>query len=521
MTPFQELRFWLRRAPAGERTAAAVAVSLVVAVLVWVLVPATASTPNTLATDPGETSTTGATTGALPTAPATGPAPGASVAAPGSSGGKAGTSGATSTTGGATTGTTSGSTTTSTGGGRRTCPAGAATGVSDRRIKIAVLLVSLAGPVGNSLFGVASPADQQKFYEAAIAELNGKGGAGCRQLQAQFFEGNPADQSSLRQLCLDVADAGVFAVLDAGAYAQYPLVECYAQHKLPYFGSYLLSASQQRQYYPYLFDFNVMDNVYHDAVFGLKGRGFFTSAKGFTKLGFIYRSCDGPLIAKFKTWLGQAGVSSSQLVTYDVGCPSALASPSDLQQAVLKFKGAGVTNVTTAAFLGDFANFTKYAQQQGFRPRYGLADDSVIALSYGTQRPDPDNLNGAIAIAPNRDGEERTPGSVPTAGTARCDAALKKQGLAPTYASPAGAGNACNNVWMFAASVDHATLLRGDYLAAGLQASKSVDFSYPEGPSDFARPRLTTGGQFWRATQFHRSCSCWQLLERPFHPTFS
>lgn len=38
MTPFQRFRLWLRRAPAGERAAAALAVLLVVAVLLWIVV---------------------------------------------------------------------------------------------------------------------------------------------------------------------------------------------------------------------------------------------------------------------------------------------------------------------------------------------------------------------------------------------------------------------------------------------------------------------------------------------------
>ena len=45
-------------------------------------------------------------------------------------------------------------------------------------------------------------------------------------------------------------------------------------------GTYLLGKNLQRQYYPWLFDFNLIDSLYHDTIFALKDRGFFTSANG-------------------------------------------------------------------------------------------------------------------------------------------------------------------------------------------------------------------------------------------------
>jgi hypothetical protein len=393
--------------------------------------------------------------------------------------------------------------------------------VTASRIKLAVLIVSIAGPAGNGAFGVPSPAAQESYYQAAIDEVNAHGGIACRQVVAEYYQANPADQNDLHQKCLDISGSGAFAVLDAGVYAQFPLVDCYAQHKIPYFGSYLIAARQQRAGYPYLFDFQLLDTVYRDAVFALRDRGYFTSANGFAKLGFIYHDCDTKLIDSFKTWLGQAGVSSSQLVTYSVGCPTALASPSTLQQAILKFKREGVTHVTSVGFVGDFANFTRLAQQQGFTPKYGLADDAIVPLSYGTQPPDPNNLDGAIAITGGRAGENTTPGSVPTAGTARCNAAFRRKGLPPVYSLASAAGNACSNVWMFAAAVSHASSLTHEALAAGLMAAKSVELSYPEGPNDFTAPGTTTAGQYWRPLQFRKSCRCWQVIDRTFHRTYS
>jgi hypothetical protein len=406
-------------------------------------------------------------------------------------------------------------------GGGKTCPSGSGTGVTASRIKIAVVVVEIGGSAGNSTFGIATPAQQQGFYEAAIDEVNSHGGVACRQLVPQFFKGNPADQSGLQQICLDVKEAGVFAVLDVGAYANFPIENCFAAAKIPYFGSYLVSRGRQHDFYPYLFNFNMLDSLYNDALFALKDRGFFSAASGFRKLGVMYRDCDSEIWANFNRSLAAVGLSSSQIVTFDVGCPTVFASPAALQQAVLKFQQAGVTNVTTAYDVGDFATFTKIAQQQRFKPKYGLADDSLVTISYGSQQPDADNIDGAVVISASREGEERTPGSVPSAGTKRCDAAFKNKGIKPTYSLPASAGNSCDNVWMFAAAAGHASVLRGDALADGLRAAKSIDFSYPQGPNDFTRPRTTTGGQYWRPLQFYKSCRCWKLLDSTFRKSYS
>ena len=379
------------------------------------------------------------------------------------------------------------------------------------------MLVAVAGAAANSTFGVAS-VDQQKGYaNAAIEDVNASGGLACRKVVTQFFEGNPADQSDLQQKCLDVVQAGVFAVIDIGAYSISSVKGCFGQNQIAYFGGYLVAESLRQKFAPYMFELGSYDRTYHDTIFGLKAAGFFTAAKGFTKLGFPYRSCFPEVIQKIRSWFNQAGVPSSSIVDYDIGCPQALANPGDLQQAVLKFQRAGVSSVTTAFFVGDFSNFSKIAEQQKFRPKYGLPDDQLITTSYGNLRPDYNNIDGAIAISLARSGEETTPGTKRTAGTQRCDAIFAKHGIAPSYKQPYAAGNVCDQVWMFAAAVDHAPALQTNALANGLQQAKSIDFSFPQGPNNFTG--TTTGGQFWRTTGFTTSCNCWRVTDPTFRPS--
>jgi hypothetical protein len=522
MTPLQEFRYWARRAPVSERAVAGIAGAIVVALLAWLLVPGPAQAPTEVVDagtappqqvvaagagpeQPGggeETVTTNpAATGSTVPATAARPAgPGRSEVAQSAGGGPAATLPADN--------------------GGCVSPPGSARGITPSEIRIAVTLTNIVGPAANSVFGVATPDEQRAWYEAVIGAINASGGVACRKLVPRYFPANPADQNNLQQTCLDIAEAGVFAEIDNGSYANYPQKQCFAQHQIPYFGAYFLTRSEKERFYPYLFNMAEYDTLARNTILGLRQRGFFDPAAGFKKLGFLYHDCDKGLVDTALTAIAQAGVPSSQLVTYNVGCPTTFASPADLAQAVLRFRQSGVTHVSFVNFVGDFSNFTNVAEQQGFRPRYGVPDEALIDISYGSQRPNAANIAGAIAITAYRSGEERTPGMTPSPGTAKCDAIYRSQGLPPTYRQPAGAGHVCSQLWMFQAAVNNAPVLSPAALAAGLQRARSLELSYPAGPNDFTGPKATTGGQFWRAAQFMGDCSCWRVVDATFRPSF-
>jgi hypothetical protein len=506
MSPFQSFRLWVRGGAAAERAVAASALLVVVALLAWAVSSAGGGGVGTevavghVAAVGRDTSQTTAPAAAGPGAPSTGGATAGASATP-----------AATTSAGAP---VAGSPAAARAGGCQS-PPGSAQGVTATEIKISITLADIVGPAANAAFGIPTVAEQQRLYQEVIDDVNAHGGIACRKVVPKYFGVNAADQSDLQQKCLQIAEAGVYANIDSAAYAQYPQKVCFAQHQIPFFGAYYSAESQLRQFAPYLFEFHAFDSLYRNLILGLRDRGFFAPANGFAKLGFIYRDCYPDVIDAMKGWMAQAGVSGDRLVTYSVGCPSVFASPADLTAAVVQFRRAGVTHVTTAIFVGDIANFTSVAQQQGFRPKYGLPDDALVQLTYGNQKPDYDNLAGAVTITASRAGEERTPGVTPTAGTARCSAVHKTN----VYQQPYVAGRACSGVWMFQAAVEHAPNLSPPALAVGLQRAGSVDFSYPEGPNDFSR-KEPFAGQFWRAAEFRKACDCWQLLEQEFHPSF-
>jgi hypothetical protein len=501
-----------------------VASVIVVGLVAWLLVPGSEKSPTGVnasgavvgvgTTDTSVTSDTaqGGTGGV-----------GGSSVTPGAGGGSSVTQagGAGATVGGAGVRPNAGSGDGSSTGGARGCvsPPGSAPGVTANQIKIAATLVDVAGPAANDLFGIDPPASQQADFEAVIDGINKEGGIACRKVVAQFFDANPADQSGLHQKCLDIAASGAFAVVDPGDYAVTgPL--CFAQQRMSYFGGYFITQKQVDQGFPYLFELANFDHLFHDTVFALRDRGFFNAAKGFKKVGIIYRDCFPELIARTLADLHQSGVQDTQILTYDYGCPAAFASPSDIAQAVLRFKTAGVTHMTEVQDLADLANFTNIAEQQGFKPVWGLPDDQVIGIAYGNQRPNENNIANAIVITESRNAEERTPGVPLTTGTARCNGYYQSHGKPPVHERRQATGNICDQLWMLKAAIENAPALRRDALAAGLQRAKSIDFSYPQGPNDFSGTHVTYGGQFWRVAQYHAACHCWQLVDREFHPSY-
>jgi hypothetical protein len=265
-----------------------------------------------------------------------------------------------------------------------------------------------------------------------------------------------------------------------------------------------------------MFSNGTYDRIYHDSIFALKARGAFSASHGFKKLGFIYRNCFGDIVNEVRGWLRQAGVTSVD--TFNLGCPQALANPVDIQNAVRKFKLDGVTTITGVQILADLGSFTNDAQQQGFHPKYAMADDELVTVtqSGSITKPNAQNFNGAMAVAFARDGEEHTKGLHPTAGTQRCNRIVAKQNLKSTYNEGYAVGNACDAVWMLEAAVDHAPSLAQADLAAGLQATKSIDFSFPQGPNFFGARGETSAGQYWRPVQFSASCGCWHVVSAAF-----
>ena len=525
MTPFLQFRMWARRAPGSERIAvAALAVALLL-MLGWAVTPLAGSSTTSAALSEDATGST--TSGGSPTG-GSGATPLPDGRHPVAAGGGTGSVGSTgiSTSQGGTTGTASTTRVPSSGatvGPVDTCGPNLDQGVTTKQIRIDVTLANLAGQAGNSLVGIPSADVQQQMFEAAIAQLNREGGIRCRTVVPKFYRANPLDQSSLEKICLDIVADKPFALLDTGVSSPVGSPaprDCPSAHGIPTFDSASLGQAEVDKFAPYLFSYYpAAEKTVHNSMLAAHQLGWFSGAK---VVGLLEQQCNPNLNTIALRDLAKLGYTGSKIKTFDFGCPNGIPAPSDVANAVLRFKTAGVTHVLDDAGVYE-SYFSKDAQQQQYFPKYSVGDQGTIALwdnpNFG---PDPDNYNGGLAITGSRYGEENTPGSQVSAATAHCDKAMKAKGLPTTWNSPDGfSGVACSELAMLVAAAQHAPQLKRSQLAGSLQALGTVDLPFPSGPAAFGRQRGQIGGGFWRAATFHKACKCFQITRVAFTPDFT
>ena len=536
MSPFLQFRLWARRAPSVERVSAGLAGLVVVALLVWALVPGSGAGSGSRSvqaggTTPGTNSSSASAQAGTPSAgaqPGAGPtSSGSASLAPASAGV---TSGSGSSNSGGTAGTSSpgaaapGGATAGAASSSSSCSNLTSTdqGVTPSQIHVGVVLVNLEGQAGNSLVGVPSPQQQQADFQAVFDSVNASGGVQCRKLVPTYYEGNPLDQAEEHATCLQIVQDKPFALLDVSAIDTPPSTrDCVPEAHIPFFDTVpLLKSEAQQQFYPYMFTYQgEYDHIMRDFAYGARQEGWFSGAQ---KVGILEEDCPQEVNANIAESLAEVGWSGSRVTTFDYGCPSGLIPPNEQEQAVLSFKTSGVTNVIDAVGgAGSSNDFSRVAQEQDYKPKYGIPDGGAVATFQSASfAPDPSNFNGALAITALQYGADTTP--VPfSASTAKCDQIMAAGGQPPAEKQGVGFGGvACDQVWELVAGLTHDPTVTRAQLAAGLDSSGPLDFSFPDGPAVFDKPKVVTGGQFWRPVVYDGPCTCWKVKDATFRPNF-
>jgi len=498
---------------------------VVLALAGWILVPtsddsadetAVAATGTAAATQDGTTAAgPGQTTGDTTTVAGDAATTGGDATATGGAGGGA-------TTGGAATG--GGAAATTQGAGGKACPAGAgAPGVTDKTVNIAVALLDLAGPIGNGAAGQAPADSQQKMVEGLIKEINGRGGAGCRQLAAKFYKFNPIGADQGRAGCLEIIQSRPALVIDLGGFA-FPqsAYNCIPQQKIPIITASVVLASEITKFAPYLATpAPDLGTVMRDTAFGLRDRGWFDPAKGFKKLGLLYDECAPEVNKTLDDALAKAGISGDKVSKYSFPCPpNGFASPADMAQAVSQHRLAGVTHVIPLTGGGSFRPYTEAANGQGFKPRYAITDyqgNTVTATS--NLRPNPDNFDRALAMSPQKFGINTTPGFQLDEATKRCQATAQKAGLSPEIIFQ-GAGGSCSMMTVAEAALNNAKSLTPESILPGLFTAGLLPMAYSYSDVTYKAPNKLGGGDTYAPIEWHKECICWRILEAKRSPSF-
>jgi hypothetical protein len=384
-------------------------------------------------------------------------------------------------------------------------------------VKIGVVLAAVgSGGSLNEALGLPSIAEQRADFQAVINDLNANEHR-CYTLQPVFQAFNYTDPASTQSSCLEFVQDKVIAML--GGYSATSTNACPLQHKIAVFDNgQALLPSELEHSYPYYFGPNIA-TIYNNFARAAAQAGYFGQTSGTGKIGFVYRDCIPGRIDLLTADLAAAGVPSSRLSKFSLGCPAAFASPASLEQAVLQFKRDGV-KVAISIADQDMAAMTHTAQQQGFRPQWVMPDGSIVAttLSPKSSQPDPQNFAGAYVVASSRYGEPAA--KADDAATAKCNAILTKAGLKPIAQSPAlYAGAACDYVWTLNFALQNAKAPVAADLAAGLQKAGPVKLAFPAGPAQWKSGTTYPIGS-WRVVRFGGACACWQVPDTTFHPNF-
>jgi hypothetical protein len=404
------------------------------------------------------------------------------------------------------------------------CVKGSGQGYTASTVTLAVTGVAISGgSLTNATIGVPSVQDQENDWNTVAKSINNAGGAGCRKLVLKFFSVNPLDAAGAQQQCLAIAASKPFMVLDVGALSAVNASNCVPTAKVP-FASQYLTTDQLAKYYPYYLQLlGIPATDIRNSVLGFNQLGYFKSAKGFKKLGVLYDTCNPTLIVAERAALKQAGVPSSKTIYYNLGCPAGqVFTQALLQPAVLSFKNAGVTDVSSAQAGTSAAIFTQVAAQQNYKPQYLLSSDSVaLPNATGADAPNDTNLNGAVNVTAQAYGEESAPGFKPSGGTQKCNAIFK--GQTTTYKSEDGyEGATCNYLWYVQAILNHASSLKAAALPVALHSVGTVQYSYPYGPVNYtAAPKNAPyGAGYWRPETYVASCKCWHIPNPTWNPPF-
>jgi hypothetical protein len=402
------------------------------------------------------------------------------------------------------------------------CPSGSAAGITSSQVTVAASIIDITGSsLSNATVGVPSTQAQEADYNLVAKKINGEGGAGCRKIAMKFYDVNPIDAAGAQQTCLTIAASQPYIVLDSGALTEVGASTCIPQHHILLASSYLTPDDLTTDH-PYALDIGGNEQqATRTGILAAHQLGYFSAAKGFKKLGVLYHTCNAGTQSIEQSALAASKVPAKDVDYFNLACPAGQNdTPASMEQAVLSFKNAGVTDVTEAG-VNDVGLFTQVAQQQNYTPHYVYTDSPLAASNFtGPDAPNPTNFNGAIDIVEGGYGEATTPGFKPTGATKACDAIYAAGGQPSVYQQLDGYGGVvCDYLWFVQALLNHASTVQPSAQLTSMHNAGTVQFSYPFAPISFSTAPSGSGYGVaeWRAIFYHSSCKCWQVPD----PTFN
>lgn len=387
--------------------------------------------------------------------------------------------------------------------------AGDRPGITETTVKVDFTAVSLAGPVGNSMFHIRT--DIKEIAQAVADDINAAGGVACgRKLVVKTYDVNPIDPNDGQSKCLQVVADKPLAVLDFAGYVTPASQQCFVDAKVPYAAYTSLGETKTSSSFPYLFGPSASsEKQVRDSALGLAARGWFKDP-AFKKLGLMLDGCDPHVNSELEKDLAKAGLTSGQISKFVLDC-NLVAPPNQISQAVLQHKIDGATHVLLATALANSQNYTKIAVQQGFRPRWA-ASDYGSNLYQATADGWDASFDGAIGITSTRVGDLLT--GVRSPAAANCDRIVRAHGLhgVDDERTDSGAYPVCDLFALLRQALNHAGA--NPTRESTIQALGTIGHydSAGVGDGEFDRAGKVSGGDYHRTIEWRSNCACWKPI---------
>ena len=278
-------------------------------------------------------------------------------------------------------------------------------GVTDTSIKVGILLLDLGGAnqLGFGAAGLPSIAEQQRYWEVFLAEVNEAGGILGRTIEPVFRSYDALDNTSREAACLALADdAKVFAILEStGGFNSTPVLCVTERFKVPLFvGGNLNQTSDEiiRRSNGLLVGLStkgsrmlaMATHVWHELGL-LKGK----------TIGVLdYGDLGNPQVvdAGLVKTLKELGYAVKARYIFDVDQSSAA---SQVPIAVQEMRSAGVDLIVNASYGLYVAQFTQAADAQGYRPTYVSSDWLANGSDFAAQNNSA-GYNGTVIATTGR-----------------------------------------------------------------------------------------------------------------------
>lgn len=350
-------------------------------------------------------------------------------------------------------------------------------------------------------------------YQAALDELNARGGIHGRQVIAEYRLYEVANLDAMRAACIYLTEEKkVFAVL--GGFYGDPILCVTEQHRTPM----LAQASEPDDFYArsqgmYFSLAASKDRILADLVTALDRDGHLSGRT----IGILDQEgidaipVDRTLIPRLEA-LGYE-VAYHARIANDTG-----AAQSQIPLEVQRMQGADVDTVIIASGLIRATVFVQEAENQRWAPRYLLSDFASGATDIYTVAM-PESFDGSVAYTSFRTGEARA--GQPEAGHDRACRELYETGtgeaLDRTTIEYYYAVSACGIVSLFERGMTGAGVNPTRVtLSEALQGLGRFDVPYGAtgsfGPGKFDAPDAT------RQVGWQHACTCWQPVDE-FRPT--